>query len=96
LFSALKYSLQCPLCRQRQESVKYSVNVLLVSMIEKYFPREFRERVEEDGQWSKQNEVTPKETEDEAIVARPSSPSWSCILPSLRSTCTVILSCGGF
>jgi hypothetical protein len=29
--------------------------------------------------------------------ARPNSPSnWACILPSLRSTCTVLLSCGGF
>jgi len=66
-----------------------------MNMIEKYFPKELKERLDEEGQWQKP-EVTPKEPEEETIVARPPSPSWSCILPSLRSTCTVILSCGGF
>jgi hypothetical protein len=68
-----------------------------MNMIEKYFPKEHKERVEEEVQYQesiaandKQNHIRDEES------PRPSSPSWSCIIPSLRSTCNVILSCGGF
>jgi len=100
LFSSLKYSIQCPLCRHKLETSlvqhKYAVNVVLMNMIEKYFPKEYKERVEEDGQYQETHTPTDKQQPQEEESSRPPSPSWSCIIPSIRSTCNVILSCGGF
>jgi len=103
LFSSLKYSVHCPLCRCKLETStiqhKYAVNVVLMNMIEKYFPKEHKERVEEDTQYQGDHTTSDKQHQEQAIeeeIAHPQSPSWSCIIPSIRSTCNVILSCGGF
>jgi len=66
-----------------------------MNIIEKYFPKEHRERILEEEDLQKSELPLKPESEENAV--RPSSPSnWGCILPSLRSTCTVLLSCGGF
>jgi hypothetical protein len=103
LFSSLKYSAHCPLCRHKLETSpvqhKYAVNVVLMNMIEKYFPKEHKERLEEDIQYQETHATNDKELQAQGAEeesSRPQSPSWSCIIPSLRSTCNVILSCGGF
>jgi len=103
LFSSLKYSVHCPLCRHKLDTTpvqhKYAVNVVLMNMIEKYFPKEHKERVEEDTQYQEDHTTSDKQHQAQATeeeIAHPQSPSWSCIIPSIRSTCNVILSCGGF
>lgn len=97
LFRAIKHSSACPLCRSKLDSSinqKYSVNIVLMNIIEKYFPKEHRERASEEEDNQKNEEELKPENEENM---RPNSPSnWGCILPSLRSTCTVLLSCGGF
>ncbi len=122
-----------------------------MNVIEKYFPREHRERAEEEDTQKTDSPIKPGKfifisffteslslsfyliiggddvimrfdsmstsaiykkkkpllisffyflfyfAENEESAIRPHSPSnWSSILPSLRSTCTVLLSCGGF
>jgi len=68
-----------------------------MNMIEKYFPKEYKDRLEED-QYLQESAApsTEKQQQEEESANLSSSPSWSCIIPSLRSTCHVILSCGGF
>lgn len=97
LFRAFQHSSSCPLCRFKIDPTlnqKYSVNIVLMNVIEKYFPKEHRERVSQEEATSKTEQPLKPDLEENA---RPDSPSnWTCILPSLRSTCTVLLSCGGF
>eukprot|EP00026_Physarum_polycephalum_P011590 Phypoly_transcript_11825.p1 GENE.Phypoly_transcript_11825~~Phypoly_transcript_11825.p1 ORF type:complete len:262 (+),score=53.89 Phypoly_transcript_11825:186-971(+) len=97
LFRAFQHSCSCPLCRFKIDpslNQKYSVNIVLMNVIEKYFPKEHRERVSQEESIEKTEEPLKNERDENA---RPNSPSnWACLLPSLRSTCTVLLSCGGF
>lgn len=71
LFSSLKYSCQCPLCRHKLDNSpvphKYAINVVLMNMIEKYFPTEYKERVEEDVHYQEahaanEKQITPQGT----------------------------------
>jgi len=106
IFTSLKYNLHCPLCRSKLESSskhtpdqRYSVNIVLMNVIEKYFPKEHQERLQEDRIPQKSVENNEQKAEvamEDQQLARPASPTWNCILPSLRTTCTVLLSCGGF
>eukprot|EP01113_Clastostelium_recurvatum_P026169 TRINITY_DN3140_c0_g1_i1.p2 TRINITY_DN3140_c0_g1~~TRINITY_DN3140_c0_g1_i1.p2 ORF type:complete len:270 (+),score=69.48 TRINITY_DN3140_c0_g1_i1:1280-2089(+) len=77
IFSALKYSPQCPLCRFKLGASKgdgssmdmngagrYSVNIVINNLIEKHFPEENREREEEEEEiWLQEKRRRDKRTD---------------------------------
>lgn len=99
LLSALQYSLACPLCRTKLEDPskqKYAVNIVLLNILEKHFKEEYLQR--------EQEEQEEEEEEREALEKTAESMSrnadledyygWSsCLIPSVRATCCVLLSC---
>eukprot|EP01112_Ceratiomyxa_fruticulosa_P010558 TRINITY_DN2803_c0_g1_i1.p1 TRINITY_DN2803_c0_g1~~TRINITY_DN2803_c0_g1_i1.p1 ORF type:complete len:313 (+),score=77.59 TRINITY_DN2803_c0_g1_i1:305-1243(+) len=122
LFSALKYSVNCPLCRYRivnkssEAGDRYSVNIIINNLVEKYFPEEYHARLEEEELWKLEKKKRAKEErmmqDDESVVnsesngnnvsspsnalSSPSNTWYQMIVPSVRGTCQVLLSCGGF
>jgi len=95
LLAALRYSLMCPLCRTKLEDPskhKYQVNIVLSNVLEKHFKEECLEREREEEQDAQElaevAEVTPPPPEIEEY-----SPWGSCLIPSVRETCCVLLSC---
>lgn len=94
LFSGLKFRLNCPLCRTKLESpsrYKYSINIVLLNIIEKYFPEEYALREQEEQEELEEEEQSEgsKKPENEEWIYTP----WSICLPSVRATCSVLLSC---
>jgi len=95
LLSALQYSLLCPLCRCKLEpptKYKYSINIVILNLLEKHFKEEHEQRdkeEEEDEEQEKQNAAENPTLELEDYYTR-----WSnCLIPSVRETCSVLLSC---
>jgi len=94
LMAALRYSSMCPLCRSELDPPtkrKYSVNVTLLTLLEKHFGQAYQDREDEereeeiDEEISKEDEKIPVELEEHF--------SWSsCLIPSVRDTC-FLLSC---
>eukprot|EP01111_Echinosteliopsis_oligospora_P016799 TRINITY_DN7098_c0_g2_i1.p1 TRINITY_DN7098_c0_g2~~TRINITY_DN7098_c0_g2_i1.p1 ORF type:complete len:250 (-),score=55.69 TRINITY_DN7098_c0_g2_i1:192-941(-) len=89
---ASKHCPNCPLCRHSLES-KFAVNVVLMNVVEKYFPKEHQERVCESGDSDAPPRTLNKASDE---LQEEVQNTWGCLIPSLRSTCTVFLSCGGF
>eukprot|EP01121_Diplochlamys_sp_Union-15-3_P014599 TRINITY_DN466_c0_g2_i1.p1 TRINITY_DN466_c0_g2~~TRINITY_DN466_c0_g2_i1.p1 ORF type:complete len:189 (-),score=19.56 TRINITY_DN466_c0_g2_i1:26-592(-) len=81
--SSLKYSPNCPLCRTKLfESSKrcnYSVNYLLVSLLEKHFLVEYKAREMEEKQLQQQQQPLEEDIKDNEEVEPPSCSWWdSC------------------
>jgi len=100
LKAALRYSASCPLCRQKLElpcKHKYSVNIVLSNVLEKYFEDEYegREKEEQDAEEEEQQIENEKRESARTTEAEDfSCVSWSsCLIPSVRATCCVLLSC---
>jgi len=96
LMAALRYSLMCPLCRCELDSPtkkKYCVNVTLLHLLEKHFGDEYQQREEEEKEEEVEEEST-KESQKVSVEMEEPFYSWSsCLIPSVRETCCVLLSC---
>jgi len=99
ILSALSYSIMCPLCRSNlQSSVagapgdnNLAVNFVIMSVIEKNFPLEYRERLEEELQEVKrkqEREERAREREQEIQNQEIDQVSpWSFCFPYITKTC---------
>jgi len=96
LLSALQYSLLCPLCRSKLEPPnkhKYSVNIVILNLMEKHFKEEHEQRdKEEEEEQEEQDKVNA--AENTAVEMEDYYTRWTnCLIPSVRETCSVLLSC---
>jgi len=101
LLAALKFNPCCPLCRTKLEDpakFKYSVNIVLLNVLDKHFKEPYTERErEEDEEEAQQEQIENlKENAVSGVQADLEEyySSWSsCLLPPVRATCCVLLSC---
>jgi len=96
ILAAMKYSPLCPLCRAKLEppsKQKYSVNIVILNLVEKHFKEEYDQREKEEEEEGEQDSNFT--SEDKAISELEDYYTrWSnCLLPSVRETCSVLLSC---
>jgi len=95
LISALKYSLLCPLCRSRLDppsKYKYSVNIVILNLLEKHFKEELAQRDKEEEE--EQEQERPNVSENSQSELEDYYTRWSnCLIPSVRETCCALLSC---
>jgi len=95
LLSSLKFSTMCPLCRTELQSAskyKYNVNIVLLNVLEKHFKEQYHEREKEDKEEEEEALINSIDIEKESSEGYYST--WtSCLIPSVRDTCCVLLSC---
>jgi len=92
LLASLKYSHMCPLCRSELSKTKYNVNVVLLNVVEKHFREAAKLREKEDLEEEEEELVNSLDNEKEAPEDFYST--WtSCLIPSVRDTCSILLSC---
>mmetsp|Transcript_6173 Transcript_6173/g.8613 ORF Transcript_6173/g.8613 Transcript_6173/m.8613 type:complete len:209 (+) Transcript_6173:188-814(+) len=71
LLSSLKYSPLCPLCRHKLEhsnKYKYTINIVLLNVLEKYFKDEYQNREKEEEEEEQSEEQLEKEKEAESTI----------------------------
>jgi len=94
LLSALKFSLLCPLCRSKLEpssKYKYSVNIVILTLLEKHFKEDLEQREKEEDE---EEQDTLVKEENATVELEDYYTRWSnCLIPSVRETCSVLLSC---
>eukprot|EP01116_Phalansterium_solitarium_P003658 TRINITY_DN14481_c0_g1_i1.p1 TRINITY_DN14481_c0_g1~~TRINITY_DN14481_c0_g1_i1.p1 ORF type:complete len:208 (-),score=3.67 TRINITY_DN14481_c0_g1_i1:704-1327(-) len=100
--AALTYKCLCPLCRAKLESPtvhKFSVHIILHGLLEKHFRKEYQQRAKEDEE---EELLAQQDTRSKPVVElsdRSESEEgdygfWAgCMIPSVRATCRVLLSC---
>jgi len=77
---------------------KYSVNIVLLNVLEKYFKEEYQVREKEDQEEEEQEAMCKDNPKSELSGMTQDLEeyysSWSnCLMPSVRATCSVLLSC---
>jgi len=99
LMAALRYSPFCPLCRSKLEHPskhKYSVNIVLLHVLEKHFKPEYDQREKEEETEEVESALARTSSDDRPHISVDLEDyySWSsCLIPSVRATCCVLLSC---
>eukprot|EP01114_Cavostelium_apophysatum_P018162 TRINITY_DN555_c0_g1_i1.p1 TRINITY_DN555_c0_g1~~TRINITY_DN555_c0_g1_i1.p1 ORF type:complete len:199 (-),score=34.17 TRINITY_DN555_c0_g1_i1:116-712(-) len=97
LLASLKFSQNCPLCRSKLEPStkhKYSVNIVILTLIEKHFKEEYDQREKEEAEDDEQDAAAAAIGENGTRELEDIYTRWSnCLLPSVRETCSVLLSC---
>jgi len=92
LLSALKFKPNCPLCRCPLHKVKYTVNYVLLNLLEKHFKTEYEEREKEEEE---ELRVEAELDSKQVSLARDGEDDW--LFPTLRDSCLLpcclILSC---
>jgi len=94
LMSSLKFNPMCPLCRNELHGngkYKYNVNIVLMNVLEKHFKEQYQEREKEDRleeEEARVNSIDDKDPPEDYY-----NPWTSCLIPSVRETCCVLLSC---
>jgi len=95
LLAALKYSPLCPLCRSKLEPAskhKYAVNIVISNLLEKHFKEEHEQREKEEQEDEEQEALA--NVDNSNIELEDYYTRWSnCLIPSVRETCCVLLSC---
>eukprot|EP01118_Nematostelium_gracile_P020151 TRINITY_DN9679_c0_g1_i1.p1 TRINITY_DN9679_c0_g1~~TRINITY_DN9679_c0_g1_i1.p1 ORF type:complete len:189 (+),score=33.00 TRINITY_DN9679_c0_g1_i1:113-679(+) len=96
ILSSLKYSPMCPLCRTELGSggkFKTNCNIVLINILEKHFKEQYSQRQEEDEKEEKENVANEIENDKDEPEETFYTTWTSCLLPSVRETCCVLLSC---
>jgi len=96
LFAALRYNLLCPLCRTKLESpikFKYSVNIVLMNVLEKHFQDAYKQREQEEEKMEDHESLANRDAANIPELEDYYSSWSSCLIPSVRATCCVLLSC---
>jgi len=95
LLSSLKFSSMCPLCRNQLPSTskfKYNVNIVLMNVLEKHFKEQYQLRSKEEEEEEEASLISAIDNDKE--VVEDYYTTWtSCLIPPVRETCCVLLSC---
>jgi len=95
LLASLKFSAMCPLCRTELHNpckYKYNANIVLMNVLDKHFKEQYQIREKEDEK--EEEESLANNNDNDKEIAEDYYSAWtSCLIPSMRETCCVLLSC---